>query len=73
MVNISVSCFKAAVCLYPNVVSGLVEVGLRRAWERLSTKCVVTSFDEIIGNARVTGKIRGVGGSLFIRLGDVGC
>ena len=60
MVNISVSCFKAAVCLYPNVVSGLVEVGLRRAWARLLAKCVVTSFDEVIGNTRVAGRKDGL-------------
>ena len=34
MLNISASFFRAGVCLFPNVVSGIVGVGLRRTWVR---------------------------------------
>ena len=55
MLNISASGFRAAVCLYPNVVSGVVGVGLIRVWMRSAAACVSASFDEIIGNVRVDG------------------
>ena len=56
MLKISASCLRAAVCLYPNAVSGLVTVGLRRSWVRSLDGCVAAYFDEIIGNVRVSGR-----------------
>ena len=56
LVNISASCQRAAVCLSPNFVSGLVGVGLRRAWVRSASACVATSFEEIIGKVSVAEK-----------------
>ena len=50
------SCFRATVVLYFNVVSGLVGIGLMRAWVRSESACISTSFDAIIGNVRVSGK-----------------
>ena len=74
MFQIYKSCLRAAVCFYPKVMSGIVGVGLRRAWVRSSSTCVAAYFDEIPGNVRVAWeKIRSVGDSLFSRLGDVGC
>ena len=54
MLKISASCFRAAVCLLPNAVSGLVGAGLRRSWARLEFACVVTFSEDIVGNGRVS-------------------
>ena len=35
---------------------GIVGVGLRRVWVRSAAACVAASFDEIIGNVRVSGE-----------------
>ena len=56
MLNISSSCFRAAVCLSSNVVSVLVGVGLSSSWVRSEAACVVTSFDVILGNFIVAGR-----------------
>ena len=53
MLKISASCFRADVCLFLNVVSGIVGVGFRMAWVRSSAACVAESFDDILGNFRV--------------------
>ena len=56
LVNISESCLRAAVCLYPNVVSGLVGVGLRRVWVRSTDACVAASFEDSLGKVSVSGE-----------------
>ena len=56
ILKISVRWFRGAVCLSPNIVSGLVGVGLRRVWVRSASACVAASFDDIISNVRDTGK-----------------
>ena len=43
---------RAAVCFYPKVMSGILGVGLRRAWVRSLTTYVAPSFDVILGNVR---------------------
>ena len=48
LVKISASCLSAAFCLYPNVVSGLVWVRLRREWVRSAAACVATSLEDSI-------------------------
>ena len=45
LLNISASCLRASVSLSPNVVSGLVGVGLRRKWVSSAAACVATYFD----------------------------
>ena len=50
------SCFRAAICLLPDFVSGLVGVGLRRAWVRSGATYVSKSFYDILGNVRFAGK-----------------
>ena len=55
MVKISASCLRVAVFLSPNAVSGLVGVGLRRAWVRSLAACVAAYFDDIIGNVSEAG------------------
>ena len=44
MLKIPVNCSRAAVCLLPNVVSGILGVGLRGAWVRSVAACVGTYF-----------------------------
>ena len=56
MLNISASGFRAAVCLSPNVVSGIVGVWLMRVCMRSTAACVSTYFDDIIGNVRFDGE-----------------
>ena len=56
LVNISASFLSAAVCLYHNVVSGLVGFVLKRIWVISAAVFVAASFDGIIGNVRVAGK-----------------
>ena len=55
MLKISASCSSYSICLSPNVVSGLVGGGFRRAWVRSATAYVAASFDDILGNVRVAG------------------
>ena len=52
--NISASCLKEAICLSPNIVSGLVEVGLKRAWVRSVSECVAASFEDSFGKVSVS-------------------
>ena len=40
MLNISSSCFNAAIYLFTSCVSGIVGVGLRRSWVSSNTTCV---------------------------------
>ena len=56
MLKISVSLFRATICLLPNVVSRLVEVGLRRVWVRSLAACVSTPFYDILDNVMVDGE-----------------
>ena len=56
LLNISASFLRAAVFLSPNTASGIVGVGLRRAWVRSAVACVDASFDNIIGNVSFSGK-----------------
>ena len=60
LVNISASFLIAAFCLSPNVVSGLVGVGLRRAWVRSADACVAASFEYSVGKVSVAKTIRSV-------------
>ena len=53
--NISASCLRAAVCLSPNFVSGLVGVGLRRAWVRSADACVTASYEDSLDKVSVSG------------------
>ena len=55
LLNISASFLRAAVCLYPSDVIGLVGVGSRREWARSAAACVAKSFDEILVNVSVSG------------------
>ena len=55
LVNISSIFRSAAFCLYPNVVSGLVGVGLRRDLVRSLAACVAASLEESLGNVSVSG------------------
>ena len=48
------SCFRTDICLLPNVVSGLSGIRFRRAWVRSEVVCVSISFDDILGNGRVS-------------------
>ena len=54
--KISASFFSTTISLSPNVVIGLVGVGLRRTWVRSEATCVDASFDKIIGSIRFSGK-----------------
>ena len=54
--KISASCRSAAVCLSPDVLSGIVGVGLRRAWVRSTAACVAESLEDIIGKVSVARK-----------------
>ena len=56
MLKISASCFKSAFFLSPSVLSGLVEVGLRRACIRSADECNTTYFDDILGKRRLIWK-----------------
>ena len=49
------SCFRATVCLFSNVVSGLARVGLNWEWVRSVAVFVTESFDCVIGNVKVYG------------------
>ena len=53
-------CLRAAVCLTPNFVSGLVGVGLSRVWVRSAATCVSASYEYSLGNVSVAGEIRSV-------------
>ena len=54
-------------------MSGIVGVGLSRAWVSSSSACVTASSEGILVNEMVSGKNCGVVYLLLIRLGDVGC
>ena len=41
--------------MYPNVVSGLVRVGLRRAWVRSKAACVAEYLEASLGKVSVAG------------------
>ena len=53
--NISASFLSADVCLSPNVVSGLVGVGLMRAWVRSAAAYVDASCENSLGKVSVSG------------------
>ena len=55
LVEISANFLRADVCLSPNVVIGLVGVGLRRAWVSSAAACVAASSEDIIGKFSVSG------------------
>ena len=56
LVNISVSCLSATICLSPNVVSGLVGVGLRREWVSSTAACVAAYCEDSLGKVSVAGE-----------------
>ena len=53
LVKISVSCLSSAVCLSPNVVIGIVVVGLSTLWVRSAAACVAPSCEDSIGKVSV--------------------
>ena len=55
LVNISASFRSAAVCLSPNVVRGILGVGLRRTWVRYTAACFAASLEYSIGKVSVSG------------------
>ena len=57
LAKISTSYLGAAVCLSPKYVSGIVGIGLMRAWVRSAAACVAACFEEILGKVSVSGKI----------------
>ena len=56
MLNIWACCFRAAVFLSPNVMSGIVGVGLRRAWVRVATACVAVFLMKLLSMLGFLGK-----------------
>ena len=54
--RIYASCLSDAVCLSPNVVIGLVRVGLRRVWVRYTSVCVASSCEDSLDKVSVAGK-----------------
>ena len=56
LLNISTSFRSATFCLSPNVASGLVGVGLRRAWDRSTAACVAASLEDTLGKVSVDRK-----------------
>ena len=56
LLKISASFRSAAICLSPNVVSGLFGVGLRRACVRSAAACVAASLEDILGKFSVAGE-----------------
>ena len=52
--NISASFRSAAVCLSPNVVSGLVGVVFRKEWVRSAAVCVDASLEDSLGKVSVS-------------------
>ena len=56
LLKISESFLSATVCLSPSIVSGLVGVGLRRVWVRLTAACVASSLEDSIGKVSVARK-----------------
>ena len=51
--KISVSFRSADVFLFPNVLGGLVGVGLRRTWVRSTSACVSESLEDSLGKVSV--------------------
>ena len=56
LVKISASFLRDAFCLSLNIVSGLVEVVLRRTWVRSAAACVDVSFEDSLGKVSVARK-----------------
>ena len=54
--KISASLLSAAVLFTPTFVSGLVWVGLMRAWVRSMAACVAASCEDSLGKVSVSGK-----------------
>ena len=47
--------FNDYVCLLPNVLSGIVVVGLRRAWISPAAACIALYSEDILGKGRLSG------------------
>ena len=56
LLNIYASCLRDALCVSPNVVSGIVGFRLRREWVRSAAACVTASFKYSLGKVSVSGK-----------------
>ena len=56
LVKISASCLGNDFCLSPNVVSGLVGVGLRRLRVSSAAACVAASCEDSLDKVSVAGK-----------------
>ena len=66
--NISSIFWSASFCLYPNVVSGLVGVGLRRDLVTFVAACVAASLEKSLGNVSVSGGKSVVSETLYFSL-----
>ena len=60
LLKISDSCLRATVCFPPNSVSGIVGVGLKRAWVRCTASFFAASSEDSLGKFSVARKIRSV-------------
>ena len=63
--KISASLLSAAVLFTPTFVSGLVWVGLMRAWVRSMAACSAASCEDILGKVSVSGSKSVVSETLF--------
>ena len=60
LLEVSDSYLKADFLFSPDILSGLVGVGLRRAWVRSVAESFAASFGEVLGNVRVSVEISAV-------------
>ena len=56
LLKMSASFWSYAACLSPDVMSGIVGVGLRRVWVRSAAACVAKSLEDILGKVSVARK-----------------
>ena len=66
--KISAICLRSTVCLSPNVVSGLVRVGLRRVWVSSAAVYIAEYFEDILGKVSVGGGNSVVSETLYFAL-----
>ena len=56
MLKISESCFKDAVLFFPNIVSGIVGVGLSRIWVRSAAHVILNLLGKFLEMGGFMGK-----------------
>ena len=56
LLKMSASFWSYAACLSPDVMSGIVGVGLRRVWVRSAAACIAKSLEDILGKVSVSRK-----------------